>query len=440
MIGSRARHGRILIGPREIAGVATGLQHVLTGQGFEVDVFLRWSHPFGYRHHGSRSGLLRLLARTAIEPHDSPTGRGRRLTSLVARVALVPLIRYRYGAVVYLGPDTLLRGGRDRRWLTRSGVRTVTVFLGSEARPPYLDGAFAHGSTPAELDAVRSLAIATRARVRRAESDSTYVVNHPGTGQFHWRPFVDWTALGYPTPDVSAAETGQSPRGEHARPVLLHAPSDVLMKGTDGIREAVAELEQEGLDFEYVELSGRPHADVLAAVRASDLVVDQLYSDSLLPGLATEAARLGTPVVVFGYASELLGPLGERAGVPTAHYAHPGQVTAVLRHLLSDPSARAALAADLASCVRGTWSTREQGRRWATVVTGRPEPSWLNQPDTTPYAHGCAIEEGKLVRFLENYLGALGDEALCLEDSPNTRAAVVRLAGFEGRRAFSGGR
>jgi hypothetical protein len=348
------------------------------------------------------------------------------VASLAARAVLLAITPLRYGAVVFLGPETLLRGGTDRRWLHRVGVRTVTVFLGSDARPPYLDGAFAHGSTPAELETVRRRAALHRDRVLQAERDSTYVVNSPGTGQFQTRPYVDWTALGYPTPELAAAPGAE--RRHRDRPVLLHAPSDIAMKGTDRIRAAVAALEREGVDVEYVEVSGRPHREVLDAIRASDLVVDQLYSDVLLPGLATEAARLGTPVVVFGYASELLAPLGARAGVPSTQYAHPDELTGVLRRLLGDPRARADIAAVLEQCVGGPWSTEEQARRWASLVSGAPDAAWLNEPDATPYAHGCAIEQSRLIAFLRRYVAAVGPAGLLLDDSPRTKAAVLELA------------
>ena len=434
MTPGRGRARRVLLAPREIAGVAAGLQQGLESQGLEVDVLLRWPHPFGYRHRAPRSMIWRLVSRWVVEPFDAPPSRLRRLVSLAVRAVLVPLVPLRYSTVVYLGQDTLLRGGRDRRWYTRAGLRTVTLFLGSEARPPYLDGAFARGSTPEELEAVRRRTSLHRARVHQAEQDSTYVVNHPGTGQFHRRPYLDWTLLGFPSMATEPVARSMPPDGT-GPPTVLHAPSDPLMKGTDRIRETMAGLADAGVPIRYVEISGRPHAEVLAAITDADLVVDQLYSDVLLPGLATEAARLGTPVLVMGYAADIVRPVAQRAGMPTRHYAHPDDLPSAVRRLVSDPSARREISGELQRCMETVWSARSVAERWGLLVQGRPDPNWLDQPDAEPYAHGCAIELGRLTGFLRRYIAAYGVDGLELEDAPRTRAAVVALAG-----AADGGR
>jgi hypothetical protein len=416
-----------LVAPREIAGVAAGLQQGLESEGLEVDIVLRWPHPFAYAMREPRSRLWRLAGRSMVEPDDGTARPWRRAVSLVVRVALIPLVPLRYSAVIYLGPDTLLRGGRDRRWLTRRGVRTVTVFLGSEARPPYLDGAFARGESTAELESVRQRTHVHKNRVRQAEQDSTYVVNHPGTGQFQSRPYLDWTVLGFPSIARDAPAAGKVELS--GAPILLHAPSNVSMKGTDRIRAAADELVRAGIRLRYVEISGRPHAEVLAAVANADLVVDQLYSDTLLPGLATEAARLGTPVLVFGYAADLLCPLAERSGLSTLHYAHPDDLMPVLRRLLTDATARIELQASLSRCVAGPWSAQHVASRWAKVVQGVPSPDWFDQPDTLPYVHGCAIERDRLVGFLSRYVTAFGPPGLELDSAPRTLAAALALVG-----------
>ncbi len=427
MSRSPGRKRRVLVAPREIAGVAAGLQCGLEAEGLEVDVLLRWPHPFGYYYRESRSPMMRLLSHVLIEPFDSTASRVRHLASLAARIIVVSLVPFRYGTVLYLGPDTLLRDGRDRRWLTRSGVRTITVFLGSEARPPYLDGAYAHGSTLADLASVRNRTRANRARVRKAEADSTYVVNHPGTGQFHERPFLDWTVLGYPSP-IAAVTPRLRSQLPCQRPTVLHAPSDARMKGTDRIRAAIAALADAGAEMDYVEVSGRSHVEVLEALRNADLVVDQLYSDVLLPGLATEAARLGTPVVVFGYATELLTPIGQRASLPMQHYNHPENLVAVLENLVRDNRARNELAEVLKACVEGAWSMGNVARRWSLLVTGQPEAAWFDEPGAQPYAHGCAIAQESLVAFLRLYLAEYGAAGLELDHAPQTKRAIVELA------------
>lgn len=78
------------------------------------------------------------------------------------------------------------------------------------------------------------------------------------------------------------------------RPRLLHAPSDPLVKRTDLVLRVVEHLKNEGLDFEFLHLSNQPNAAILAALRETDLVIDQ---PNLLFGvLAREAMAAGVAV------------------------------------------------------------------------------------------------------------------------------------------------
>jgi len=203
------------------------------------------------------------------------------------------------------------------------------------------------------------------------------------------------------------------------------------MKGTHEIRAAMGALDDEGIDFDYVEVSGRSHAEVLELVRGADLVVDQLYSDSLLPGLATEAARAGTAVLVLGYASDLIADAAARTGAPTAHYAHPDDLLTRLRRLLTDPEHRASVAADLHAFVTvGHWSADAIGARWERIVTGDADPAWYDVPAEIVYPYGCAVSARDDAVFLRRYVERFGAAALELDHHPRLAAAL--LARVEG--------
>lgn len=424
-----SRRDRVLVTPREIAGVASGLQFVLGRRGFSADVLLRWPHPFAYSLQPTGSRLLRVLAGVIAEHEAAVGARVRRAASLALRTALLPYLAARYGAVVYIGPDTLLRGGLDRRLLGRLGVRTITVFLGSEARPPYLDGWYAAPGSPASLDDARAAVRRNRERVELAERDSSFVVNHAGGVQFHRKPFLDWTVVGYPQRSDAAPESATR-TGPDGQLRVLHAPSDPRMKGTEAIRAAIATLRAEGIDIEYVEVTGRAHADVLQLLGTADLVVDQLYSDALLPGLASEAAHAGTAVLVCGYAADLLEDAARRAGAPTSHYAHPDQLLPRLRELLTDGERRAELAAGLHRFItHGWWSADATGARWERILGGTPDPAWFSSPQDIVYVHGCAVAAADGCSYLRAYVDRFGADALELEHHPRLAAAVADRTG-----------
>ena len=433
------RADRVLVAPREIAGIAHGLHDGLDAEGLKADLLMRWPHPFGYPIPPAQLPVTRWAQRLVVEEPMTHRGSGalRRAVSLILRVLLVPYIAARYASVVFIGQDTLLPGGWDRRLLSTLGVTTVTVFCGSEARPPYLDGHFAgRGLAAEQLMATREQVSVNLRRVRLAEHDSTHVVNHPGTAQFATRAFVDWTVLGIPT---SAVRDSHVPNRTGAVPKVLHAPSDPHMKGTTELRQALDVLRTEGVDFEYRELTGVPHSEVLDALRDADLVVDQLYSDLLFPGLSTEAMAVGTPVLVFGYAGDLLRGLAGRANAPVGHYACPERLLDLLRPAIADAAFRQHLRSEQAAYVRSDGARSEVARRWAAVIRNKVPEHWLDVPGEHVYAGGCAVEQMRLREFLEAYLNAFGPDALGLPtDSPH-RAAITRMIGKDGAPAQSAG-
>lgn len=420
------RQQRILITPREIAGVSAGLQAMLAGRGHHVDVLLRWRHPFSYIHARARSRVLRLMSRFVVEEEDAAHPRRQRVVSLAVRLMLLPLIARRYDAVVYVGPDTLLRGGRDRRWLHGRGLTIVTVFCGTEARPPYMDGWYAGADSTATLAEVRSAVTRNRERVQQAERDSTYVLTHAACGQFLQMPFLDWTVVGFAQREQVPAST--APRSADAPLVVLHAPSVPRMKGTAQIRAAMAHLQEE-MDVEYVEVTGRSHAEVQSLLAGADLVVDQLYSDYALPGFATEAARSGTPALVFGYAAELVNDAARRTSGPTDHYTTPDALLPALRRVLSDTTHRASIAQQLHDFVTvGHWSHPAIGARWERILAADADPDWFDQPLDIVYASGCAVSDIDQAAHLRNYLAAYGVGALELEHHPALVAALLEIA------------
>lgn len=66
-------------------------------------------------------------------------------------------------------------------------------------------------------------------------------------------------------------------------PLVVHAPSSPVLKGTSLVRKAVSELKAEGFEFEYLELLEAPHEEVLAALENAHIVLNEFYS--FVPGV-----------------------------------------------------------------------------------------------------------------------------------------------------------
>lgn len=79
---------------------------------------------------------------------------------------------------------------------------------------------------------------------------------------------------------------------------LIHAPTDVVFKGSRFFRQAVETLKAEGLDFEYEEVFKLTNAELIRRTAEADLVLDQTHL-GWYGVWAMEAMAVGTPVLTF---------------------------------------------------------------------------------------------------------------------------------------------
>ncbi|MFK5634179.1 MULTISPECIES: hypothetical protein [unclassified Ornithinimicrobium] len=172
---------------------------------------------------------------------------------------------------------------------------------------------------------------------------------------------------------ATAAEgTGVVPL-ERKRPVVLHAPSNPRLKGTEVVEEVLARMERAGL-LEYRRVRGVPHAQMAGFVADADVVVDQLVLGN--PGvLLAESLAAGRVVVshltpaVRARMDEADAGLGGRGavdgGVPVVE-ADAESFEAVMHELLNGRAATHEVAARGPGWVR----RHHDGRRAAAVLGG----------------------------------------------------------------------
>jgi glycosyltransferase involved in cell wall biosynthesis len=120
--------------------------------------------------------------------------------------------------------------------------------------------------------------------------------------------------------------------------VVVHAPSNLEVKGTVWVRQAVEELRSEGLEFDYRELHGVPQSEVMREVRNADIVIDQ-FRTGWYGVFATEAMAYGKPVLV--YVREDVQEKGR--DVPPMMYVTRHGIRDGLRKLLNDSELRASM-------------------------------------------------------------------------------------------------
>ena len=143
-----------------------------------------------------RRGLVAAGSRVEVGRHHGPrdfdapaVAEG---TEYALHLALGWLVMFwalmRYDAFVFLCGKTLTNR-RLELWLLRAlGKPAVVIFIGSDARPAYISGAWLDSSPGALRRRVRR----QKHKVRWLERLAAACVNAPGTAHFHEREVVNW--------------------------------------------------------------------------------------------------------------------------------------------------------------------------------------------------------------------------------------------------------
>lgn len=124
--------------------------------------------------------------------------------------------------------------------------------------------------------------------------------------------------------------------------VIIHAPTDRLIKGTSFILESVQQLKKEGFNFEFKLIENITHDKVKELYKNADLVIDQLLA-GWYGGFAVELMALGKPVIAYIRKSDLKyipkkmkKELPIINATPTTIYSVLKQYLTVKKHLLPE--------------------------------------------------------------------------------------------------------
>lgn len=125
------------------------------------------------------------------------------------------------------------------------------------------------------------------------------------------------------------------PSAYETNPLILHAPTNPLFKGTAYIEAAIERLKSEGFTFRYERIEHLSNDQALQLYQAADIVVDQILCGSY-GMLAVEAMSMGK--VVVGYIRDDLLPTFP--DIPLIYSTNPTTIYDVLKHLLLHPKLR----------------------------------------------------------------------------------------------------
>jgi glycosyltransferase involved in cell wall biosynthesis len=408
---------RIFIGLAEIAGYYGNLKLGFEELGISTTFVDLEGHPYRYGGDEPSHPLIRLAVFASLKRKSIPRSNVPMKVIWVTLAEFTRTILFIWAAfthdVFIFVANTSFLYCYDFPMLRRLGKCIICTFHGSDARPPYIDGAVMGDDRGVTVEQGIRLTHKKKRLLEKIDRYADNIISHPYHAHFHERPFLHTTLIGFPyhRPDRQSDSIEGLVR-------ILHSPSHPLSKGTPQIREAIEHLKAGGLALEYVEITGRPNHEVLAELVRCDFVIDQLYSDLLLSGFATEAAFFGKPAIVGGYGLETARRDYPGGNPPPSHVCRPEEIECAIEKLVGDRAYRLQLGEDARRFVRTEWTPAKVAERYLRIIRGDIPAEWVCSPQDVIYLHGYGFPEQRVRKLVGEFIRIGGKAALQLRDKP----------------------
>jgi hypothetical protein len=277
--------------------------HLPSNVASQPNVTVRALREAGVEARGLVSGNLAGADASAMEVYWVPSLRRRPILGLLRAAVWLRRVRkaMRWADVIHWHSDwSAVPWDLELRYAAKLGKPRIVEFWGTDIRTPEIACAESpymarvHAEHPRLFRTGRRSGPRTQARFARYGFACLIPT-------MDLRPYVRRDV--FPSPYHTAQRLVLSdfepryPDPENPRPLLVHAPSSKLTKGTPAVLAAVERLRQtHALDFRLI--YQMPHREAMALVRQCDVLLDQFVIGDF--GVAAlEAMALGKPVVCY---------------------------------------------------------------------------------------------------------------------------------------------
>jgi|GEM_PF-3224180 len=361
----------IFIGFFEAAGYFAGLSKALNDIGNKTTEYYYFDNKFKYvQPNYSYFNVLKFFYRHA----DSTSFSVRNLSKLTFNIFSFFFFIYsvlKFKTFIFSSQSFFFYWGKGREFqlLRFFKKKLVFIFTGSDSRAPFLSG---YNIDKPQAELVK-LSLKKIKFLNTFSCKTSYVIDSPSTSHLHVVPVIDFFKIGIPKVIYPIFPK----KNKNSRPKIIHAPSVQKQKGSHIFRAIIEELKCE-LDFEYIEITNMPNSEVLKLIAQSDLVIDEMYSDSLMAGIACESAWLGTPYLVFG---EKLDQAAIYYKWQARNYSSPKEAKALIRSFIIDEELRLHTASWLQMFVRENWAPEKIARRVLQITEDSIDPDLIVSPE-----------------------------------------------------------
>lgn len=419
---------RIFLGLLEIAGYYTNLKAAFKDCGVECTFIDISDHSYKYGGNDTPSVLVSWKTWANKKASLNENVLLKNFYFLISHTLSFPLLLWalnRFDVFIFSYGKSFLLKNLDLPILKLFNKKIIFVFFGSDSRPPYIEQFIKSEDKSAILQCIKNTA-RKKSKIQTIEKYADFTINHPPSSHFHEKKFIQWLFIGIPKKYSLPYNNGSIREDSKIR--ILHAPSNLAVKGTKKIRESIISLQKKGYLIDYIEITGKSHSTVIDELNKCDFVVDQLYSDTPLAAFATEAAWLGKPSVVGGYyANCILSDVPEDM-VPPSLYCHPDKIQDSIEKMIVDKSFRNDLGKKAMEFVKKNWSPEEVAERYLRLIKGDVPVEWYYDPNNIQYLQGGGVPEQCVKNNIKAIIEYNGVKSLQLSDKPELERKFKEFA------------
>lgn len=377
---------KIFIGTQEIAGIYGNMCKALQGEEIDTVAWFKYKHPFGYSDGNQRwNKFIDALEKIQVRIIRGP----------VRQVAFFVMFLYYVftrNVFIFGFGQTFFTNNYDLVFLKLLRKKIILHFAGSDSRLALINGA-----TPDEMAVNLQMINLKIKKLRFLEKYADIVIVHPLSSQLHIKKSISSIWLGMPfkmNEDIDQI-------GINNKIKILHAPSRIECKGTMIIRRVIENLQLKYDNIEYKELHNVPHSEVLSALKQCDLVIDELYSDTFMAGLATEAAFFGKPSVVGSYAREELKKFFHY-DKEVSFMIDPENLESELEKIICDPDRIKEMGNNAKKFVHTMWSPSKVAQNYLSLINGNYDKKVEFDPQSVEYIYGYGLTKDKLFERIKS--------------------------------------
>lgn len=429
---------RILIGLREIAGFYSNLKKGFKEKGVECTFINLQGHIFEYGGDDTPNFLVKLTKEIGRNLYgfekNIPNMSFLKLFKTGVIFGVVQILKTflffwamaKYDVFIF-GANSTFLFYLELPVAKIFGKKVIYIFHGSDSRPIYLNGSIMGQDGKVLINKCIILTKIQKLILRIIEKYAFAIINYPPQAYFHKQEFIKGLVIGFPY-ENSHIKTKSSLTQEKQPVRILHAASNMEARGTAIIRKIIKNIKKKGYNIDYIELIRKPNNKILEELRKCDFVVDEVYSDSPLAGLATEAAFLGKPTIVGGYYSDYVMKDYEAKYIPPSLFCHPDKLEESIEKLIKQEKYRKYLGARAQSFVQRNWRPKKVAERFIRILTGNIPMDWNYDPREIKYLNGYGLSEKRLKKILQSIIRKKGIKALGLSDKPELERLFYELS------------